>query len=135
MCNASPPQVSSSPTFEQALANIISIGQQQQSIDSYRAQSAEQQRQMTAMLQQQIDAANAATAEQQRLLAQEQAAAALRGQAQQGAYAVETTKQAPSAAEAKTTAATKEKPNPRLTLRIAPGSTANAAGAGLNIGM
>lgn len=134
MCTASSPQTSSTPTFEQALANIIGIAQQNSAIENYRNQSAEQQRQMAAMLQQQIDAANAATAEQQRMLAEEQARAATRGQTQQGAYAVETTK-APSAAEAKTTAATKEKPNPRLTLRIAPGSTANAAGAGLNIGM
>lgn len=135
MCTASAPQTSSSPTFEQALVNIMNIAQQNSAIESYKNQSAEQQRLMTQQLQQQIDWANAAMAQQQQELAAEQARAAAQGQTQQGSYAVETAKQAPSAAEAKTTAMVREKPNPRATLKIAPGSTANAAGAGLNIGM
>ena len=131
MCTASAPQ-KASPTFEEAMMNLIQIAQQNAAIDSYKAQSAEQQRLMTQQLQQQIDAANAATAQQQQLLAQAQAQPKF--EERQGAYAVETKRQAPSAAEAKTTELAKEKRNPRATLKIAPGSTAAAAGAGLNIG-
>lgn len=99
-------------------------------MEAYRQQAAEQHRQLVAQLQKQIDDANAAMFNQQAQLAEERATAA---SMQQGSYAVQTTQATPAATQ--TTAATKEKANPRTRLKIAPGATPAAAGAGLNIGV
>jgi hypothetical protein len=101
-------------------------------METYRQQAAQQQKLLADQLQQQIDTANTRMAEQQTRLAEEQAMSA-RALTQQGAYAVQTTQETPTAVQS--TTAMKAKDKPRTGLKIAPGSTAASAGTGLNIGV
>lgn len=123
----------SSPQVVMQGPSQADIDRQNAAMDSYRQQAAEQQRLLTEQLQRQINDANAAMAKQKEQLAAEQAATAARAaQTQQGAYATQTAAATPAAAQSTTAPA--ERRNPRTSLKIAPGSTAASAGAGLNIG-
>ena len=108
------------------------IARQNTAMETYRQQAADQQKLLADQLQQQIDTANTRMAEQQTRLAEEQAMSA-RALTQQGAYAVQTMQETPTAVQ--TTSAVKAKEKPRASLKIAPGSTPTSAGTGLNIGV
>lgn len=131
MCIGSQPQV---PQIVYQGPSQDDITRNAAALESYRAESTKQQQQFAEQLQQQIDRANAQASEQRARLDQEQqlAAAELAAQ-QQGAYAATATESEPAAAVTTTAAMPKEKR--RTSLKIAPGATASAAGAGLNIGV
>lgn len=106
-------------------------------VKAYENQLQQQQAAFQQALQQQIATANATIQQTQQQAQQEQAAAAAeRAQlaVRQGSYAVSTsTGQAPSGALS--TEAQPTKPQPVLSLRIAPAGVATTGGVGLNIGL
>lgn len=124
----SPPRVVyQGPSEQEMAANRAAI-------ESYRQASLQQQQQFADQLQQQIDRANAQMEEQRgRLQSEQQAAMAQAAAQQQGSYAVTTAQTEPVAAM--TTTAVKAKTKDKASLKIAPGATAAASGAGLNIGV
>jgi len=131
MCFGSQPQA---PQIVYQGPSQDDINRNAAALETYRAQSAQQQQQFAQQLQMQIDQANAQANDQRARLAQEQqmAASELAAQ-QQGAYAAAVTQSQP--AEAATTTAAKPKEKRKSGLKIAPGATAASAGAGLNIGV
>ena len=131
MCFGSKPQA---PQIVYQGPSQDDINRNATALETYRQQSATQQQLFATQLQQQIDRANADATEQRARLAREQEAASAELAAQQtGAYAVTATESTPVNAQVTTAAKPKEKP--KTGLKIAPGSTAAAAGTGLNIGM
>jgi hypothetical protein len=125
----------SAPVIQYQGPDPKDVERQNQQLQLYMQQSAQQQEQFATSLQQQIDQANAAAEAQRRQLDQErQAAAASMAAQQQSGYAAATATQTDPIG-AQVTETVQPKKNPRNSLRIAPGSVASAAGTGINIGV
>jgi multidrug efflux pump subunit AcrA (membrane-fusion protein) len=131
MCSGgprAPKQVKSGPSQAQ-------IDAQNQQLELARQQILGASQRMQSQLDQQIAAANAERETANASLAAQAAAmAAEAASAQSGPYATATTQADPAAGMALVTEPIKPKVKKPAGLTIAPGGTAAAAGAGLNIG-
>jgi hypothetical protein len=132
MCFFSAPQ---QPNIVTQGPSADDIKRNEESLNTYKKQVADQQSAFQKQLQDQIDAANSETTKLQQQYQADAAAAAAASAAQQnGAYAA-TTAQATPAAGAETTTAPVKKAKPSANLKISLAGVPSSSGSGLNIGV